>query len=287
MKENDEYNIRKVWFFFLLTFVYSWLLWLPFVLSGFGVIHLSESVAALMTPAVMLGAFGPLISALILIVYEDGWSGVTRFFRKTLNLRVKPIYYVLAFLIPVLITALAHYSVNFTGVDTLPANLFPEDLPVPVFLLVVPYFFFILIAGGGQEEFGWRGYALEILQQHIGILRGSILIGLIWGVWHLPLWFMPGEGHTYYSFLAFLIYTVSMSVIIGWMYNASDKKMIIAWIMHGISNVAVPFFPILHLANVPQPGYWIWVGLHVLVAIGMTLYFVRKANKYHNLEEAA
>ncbi len=127
----------------------------------------------------------------------------------------KPLYYVLAFLIPLLITASAHYMVNLTGIDRLPANLFPENLAIPVIVLIVPYFIFILIAGGGQEEFGWRGYAQEPLQQRFGILGGSMLLGAAWGLWHLPLWFMPGEGHAYYSFFAFLIFIISMSVSIG------------------------------------------------------------------------
>ncbi|WP_245819787.1 CPBP family intramembrane glutamic endopeptidase [Dethiosulfatibacter aminovorans] len=165
---------------------------------------------------------------------------------------------------------------NLTGIDTLPSNLFPEDLAVPVIVLIIPYFILILVAGGGQEEFGWRGYAQEPLQNRFGILRGSILLGTVWGTWHLPLWFMPGEGHAYYSFFAFLIYTVSMSVIIGWLYNLSGKKLIIPWITHAISNVSVPFFPMLHMADVPQPGYWVWVWIHVFVAIGITIWFMKK-----------
>ena len=276
MKETNQQNDRNVWLFFLLTFIYSWLLWLPFVLSGFGVIQLSESIVSLVTLAVILGAFGPLFAAVILISRKGGRSGVKSFFRNAFVLHVKPIYYVLALLLPLLITAAAHYIVNFTGIDTLPPNLFPEDLAVPVIVLITPYFIFILVAGGGQEEFGWRGYAQEPLQQRFGILKSSILIGIVWGVWHLPLWFMPGEGHAYYSFFPFFIYTVSMSVVHGWLYNASGKKLVIPWIAHAMSNVSVPFFPILHLKHVPQPGYWVWVLLNVLLAIGITIWFMKK-----------
>lgn len=279
MEECNQHSDRKVWTFFILTFIYSWLLWLPFVLAGFGVIQLPESVASLMTLAVMLGAFGPLLAAIILIVRKDGSSGVKKFFKTAFNFRVKPIYYVLAFLLPLLITAVSHYIVNFTGIDTLPANLFPDDLPVPVIVLIIPYFLFILVAGGGQEEFGWRGYAQQPLQKRFGILGGSMLLGVVWGMWHLPLWFMPGEGHTYYSFLAFMLYTVSTSVIIGWLYNASGKKLIIPLIIHTAGNVSVPFFPILHMAKVAQPGYWVWVGVNIIVAICISMWFMRKSKR--------
>ena len=89
----------------------------------------------------------------------------------------------------------------------------------------------------------------------------------------------PGEGHAYYSFFAFLIYTVSTSVIIGWLYNASGKKLIIAWIIHAVGNVAVPFFPILHMAEVAQPGYWVWVSVSALVAIYLTIWYMRKTER--------
>lgn len=279
MKKTNQQSSRNVWLFFLFTFIYSWLLWLPFVLSGFGVIQLSESATSLMTPAIMLGAFGPLLVAVILIVRKNGWSGVKEFFRNAFNLRVKPIYYVLALLLPLIITAAAHYIVNYSGIDILPANLFPENLAIPVIVLIIPYFIFILIAGGGQEEFGWRGYAQKPMQQRFGILGGSILLGIVWGVWHLPLWFMPGEGHAYYSFFAFLIYTVSTSVIIGWLYNASGKKLVIPWILHAMGNVSVPFFPIMHMAKVAQPGYWVWVGVNSLVAIFITIWFMSKPER--------
>lgn len=274
MKVQPNRTDRQLWMFFLITFVYSWLLWLPFVLENFNLIVLSDFNFSLMTLAVMLGAFGPLLASVVLIMRKSGWSGLKDFFTSTLSFRIKPFYYIVAFILPMLIAASAHYIVNLSGIDSLPSNLFPENLSVSPYFLLIPYFVFILLVGGGQEEFGWRGYAQEPLQQKFGILNGSIILGLVWGVWHLPLWFMSGEGHTYYPFSAFLIFTVSMSVIIGWLYNASGKKLIIPLIVHSISNVSVPFFPILHLANVPQPGYWIWVGITALVAAVMSVWYV-------------
>jgi len=259
--------------------MFAWLLWLPFVLYGFGILQLSATLQSLMMPSVALGAFSPLAAAVILILKKERLPGLKRFFKRTMDFRIKPIYYLLAIVVPTLITAAAHYLVNIMKLDVLPDNLFPEDLKIPVIVLVIPYFIFILIAGGGQEEFGWRGFAQEPMQQRHGILRGSILLGLIWSIWHLPLWFMPGEGHTYYSFLAFSIYTTSISVIIGWYYNASDKKMVIPWLIHAAGNVAVPFFPVLHLEPVPQPGYWVWTSLNVLVATSLSLWYMRANSK--------
>lgn len=108
MEKTKVQNERNVWLFFIITFIFSWVLWLPFVLWGFDVIQLSEPTASLMTPAVMLGAFGPLIAALILIIWKEGKGGVKEFFRNAFDLRVKPVFYVLALLLPLLATSAAH-----------------------------------------------------------------------------------------------------------------------------------------------------------------------------------
>lgn len=279
--ENSKHQSdRNVWHFFFLTFIYSWTLWLPFVLEGLGLIKPSETLAALMTPAIILGAFAPLLAAVTMIARQSGWSEVKQFFRQSLSFRVKAIYVVLSLLLPLIITAGTHYIANFSGIDSLPNTFLPENLPVPTIILIIPYFVLMLVVGGGQEEFGWRGYAQEPLQQRLGIFWGSIVLGVVWGIWHLPLWLMPGEGHSYYPFLAFLIYTISTSLIMAWLYNASGKKLIIPWIIHAMGNTVVPFFPILHLANVAQPGYWLWVGINALIALCITIWFWSKA---HNL----
>lgn len=274
-KSNHD-NERNVKAFFLLTFVYSWTLWLPFVFAGISGVKISGTFSALRNSATMLGAFAPLLAAITMIAWKAGWSEVKKYLQQAFNLRAKIRYFALAVVLPLIITAATHYIANFTGIDRLPRTLLPENLPVPAIILIIPYFLAMLVVGGGQEEFGWRGYAQEPLQQRFGMLGGSIVLGTIWGIWHLPLWFMPGEGHSNYPFLAFLLYTISLAVIMGWMYNASGKKLVITWITHAMSNTVVPLFPIVHMAKVSQPGYWLWAGLNSMVALGFTIWFWSK-----------
>jgi membrane protease YdiL (CAAX protease family) len=274
-KSNHE-NERNLLAFFLFTFIYSWVLWLPFVLAGIGVIKHSGTLAALTMPAVMLGAFGPMLAAVTMIARRGGRQGVKHYFRQAFNIHIKAKYFVLAVLLPLIITAATHYIANFTGIDNLPGTFLPDNLPVPTVIAVIPYFLAMLVVGGGQEEFGWRGYAQEPLQQKFGVFGGSVLLGFVWGVWHLPLWFMPGDGHGDYSFLAFLLYIVSLAVIMGWLYNASGKKLVITWITHAMGNTVAPLFPIMHMAKIPQPGYWLWAVLNSMVAMGLIIWFWSK-----------
>jgi len=276
LEKQIHHNGRNVCGFFLLTFIYSWTLWLPFVLNGVGVIKDSDILDLLRTPAVLLGAFAPLLAAVTVIARKHGWTEVKKYILQIFDLHVKARYLVLAFLLPLLITAAAHYMANFAGIDNLPSTFLPENLPIPTIILIVPYFLAMLIVGGGQEEFGWRGYAQEPLQERYGVIGGSIVLGMVWGLWHLPLWFMPGDGHVNYPFLAFFLYTIVFSLILAFLYNVSGKKLIIPVLLHAMSNTVVPFFPILHLAKVPQPGYWLWVGVNSFVALGLAIWFLNK-----------
>ena len=262
----EQNTTRKPWIFFLLTFVYSWLLWLPSILSGLGV-EIPFDVSVYTSVVVPIGAFAPMLAAITLIFRQGRLPGVKTFFSKAFDFRVKPLYYILAFLLPIVIHAIAHYLAPAIGLDVAD-TLFPADLPVPAIVLAVPYFFLMLLIGGGQEEFGWRGYAQQPLQERFGVVLASLLIGIIWGFWHLPLWVMPGDGHSTYPFIAFLLMTTSFSVIYGWIFNASGKKLITAIIFHAMNNTAAPLIPFLLMEDgKPEMAYWLYAGVNVVFGI--------------------
>jgi membrane protease YdiL (CAAX protease family) len=202
------------------------------------------------------------------------------FFRKAFDFRVKPLFYILALLLPIVIHAISHYLAPIMRLEV--ANtLFPADLPAPSIIIAIPYFFLMLIIGGGQEEFGWRGYAQEPLQERFGILPSSLLIGIIWGIWHLPLWVMPGDGHSTYPFIAFLIMTTSISIVYAWIYNSSGKKLIVAILFHAMSNTAAPLLPFLHgEAGKAEIAYWVYAGVNVFFGMFFAYLIVREKKSY-------
>ena len=226
--------------------------------------------------AVMLGAFGPLVGVIV-VQYKIGkWNQVKTFFKHCFRFKIKPVYYILAIIIPLGVTIIAHYITTGFGISDLPDTLLPDDIQISPIILVLPYFILMLILGGGQEEFGWRGFAQDKMQEKYGILLGSTVLGLIWGLWHAPLWIMPGEGHENYPFIAFVLFTITFSIMIGILYNMSQKKMAIPWLMHAVSNTSVPLFPILFLEKVAQPGYWIWVAVNFVVTTLLVIWYYKK-----------
>jgi len=92
----NHHKNRDPWKFFLLTFAYSWVIWIPSVLDGIGV-KLPFSVEGYSIVVVIIGAFAPLLAAITLVVREEGWKGTRVFFRQALDIHIKPVFFVVIF----------------------------------------------------------------------------------------------------------------------------------------------------------------------------------------------
>lgn len=263
---TSHHKNRNPWKFFLLTFAYSWIIWIPSVLDGIGV-ELPFIVTGYSTVVVIIGAFAPMMAAITLVARESGWKGTKAFLGQALDFRIKSVYLVIALALPLLIHAIAHYLALVVGLDVA-KTLIPTEIPVAPIVLAIPTFILMLVIGGEQEEFGWRGYAQEPLQEKIGVIPASLVIGVIWGIWHLPLWFMAGDLHSAYSFLAFVIMTTSISIVYAWLYNSSGKKLIVVMFFHAMNNTAAPLLPFLHgIEGKPESAYWIYAAVNVIFGI--------------------
>lgn len=272
-KHNEE---RAPFKFFALVFAFSWGLWLPIILITSGK-DLGDNVLSIVLLLEVLGGFAPMAAALTLVIRKHGWKEGWQFIRQVFDFRTKPIYFLFALIVPLVIHMVTHYLVPLFNLEV--ANtLIPEDfmVGVPRWVLAIPYFFFIGILGGGQEEFGWRGYAQQPLQERFGVFRASLLIGLVWGIFHLPLWFIPGDPHGTQPFPAFVIQTITVSLVYALLYNASGQKLIIPVLFHAMWNTAPPLYPFLHqIAGKPETAYWVYAGVNVLAGL-IAAYFIQK-----------
>ena len=277
---------RTPFLFFILTFAFSWILWLPSILSGLGV-NLGINAETYTAITVPIGAFAPLFAALFLVIKQEGWKGGWLFFKQAFDLKVRPVYLLAAILLPLIIHVISHYLAPMLGFPVA-ATLFPAELNMPAIIIAIPYFLLMVIIGGGQEEFGWRGYAQEPLQKRMGVIPASLLIGLVWGLWHLPLWIMPGDGHSTYPYIAFLLMTTSISLIYAWLFNASKKKLSTVIIFHAMANTAAPLLPFLHMKEgVPETGYWIYALVNLVAGIIFGFIILKTQQKKENAPSAS
>jgi len=131
----------------------------------------------------------------------------------------------------------------------------------PAFLMsyLTPYIIYFIIGGPLGEEPGWRGFALPRLQWGYGPLVGTLILGVLWSLWHLPMMILipgyngAGTGFTgiLIPFLEFLIEIVALTVIITWVFNNVRGSLLLTMLLHGSLNTAENTIPKL-VPTLPQ-----------------------------------
>ena len=194
--------------FFIVACAFTWLL-LPFtqvsVLPGL-VALLGPAVAAVVT-SVLRGA--------------EAWRDL----RVRMTTWRAPLrWYAVALALPVAVSLLR------TGIELLahaPRTVgFMEVSPLSAIV-------FVLVAG---EEIGWRGYALPLLLARFGPLLASVILGVMWAVWHFPLFFMPAMPQYGTPFFSYIPYLVALSIILTWLWQRTKGSVVLATLFHGAVN---------------------------------------------------
>jgi uncharacterized protein len=238
--------------FFVVTFLWTWLLWLPFALGSLGYISIDDDVRrALLFPALFLGAFGPAVGACYSVATLHGKSQLKTFLKSFLSIRFGWKVWISIFAVLGGINVVAWYIPELFGHDRL-GMLLPSVFVFPVVWL------FMVVLGGGQEEIGWRGYAMPLLESRYGLWTGNLILGLVWSLWHVPLWFIPESNQVYMPFAAFVIGHIGLSFFFSWVVKASNGRPGSALIAHGTSNAFISVFPTFVAATgVVQIRLWI------------------------------
>src|SRR4029434_2330229 len=104
---------------------------------------------------------------------------------------------------------------------------------------VIELVLFVLVVG---EELGWRGYALPLLLEKRSAVTASLILGVIWGVGHLPTFVIPGTPQYGLPFVAFLLLTIEYSILMTWVFLHTSGSVLIATLFHGTINLSQGFF---------------------------------------------
>jgi len=186
--------------FVALAYALSWSVWLVALVGG-GL------------PMVVLGAFGPAVAA-GMVTYWTGGS-VHEWLRPLAKWRVPRRYYVYALGLPASLFAVMNAELALFGHGVELGRL---SGAIPAYLST---FLFIALLGGGQEEPGWRGFALDRFQARYSPLQATLLLGLVWGLWHLPLYGLGFVGPLMFVFFYTWLYNRSGSVLLCVLLHAS------------------------------------------------------------------
>ncbi|MCK4413717.1 MAG: CPBP family intramembrane metalloprotease [Candidatus Eisenbacteria sp.] len=209
---------------------------MPFLLMAFGLawgilalfIFLPDQMTGIFGqltgqhPLFFLAVYAPAIAAFIVVTHMGGTGSLRRYLARLLLWRCSRSWYALLIIgIPLL----------FFGGSALKGNLFAEPFPFPSFQSLIVALVLTAIKGP-VEEFGWRGLALPLLQRKFAPIWAALVLGIIWGFWHLPAFLLSGTQQSAWSFTPFLAGSVAISVIVTSLFNASRGSILLPAFLH-------------------------------------------------------
>lgn len=260
MNKNKEY----LWllFYFILAFAISWILWLsPFLNSN------GTPVPGFLLAIGNLAILGPGVAAIILRATTKGKQGVKALLKSGWHWKYNKLWLLAVVFIPIAVVAvtailkfsIGHEAFSFTDVG----------MPAPLFIV------FVLIAGGPIEEFGWRGYALPLLLKKFPLVAASLILGILHGIWHLPLHFIEGTVQSQIPFWEFIAVTAVGAIIYSWLFVKTNGSVTAMIIHHWVSNLSSAFVRYWDT----ELGRWLFFGVQLLAAVIIILIYSIKKEK--------
>jgi membrane protease YdiL (CAAX protease family) len=221
--------------YFIIAFAGTWLLVWPMALIP----NLPDPAFILLF--ILSSFIGPTVGALVVTAATEGRTGVKAFLRRFVLWRVGPQWYLAALGANLAIWVLGYAAIVGPGLLGEVAANWP--LLLSVFLPQVV--FGILIPSLGEEP-GWRGFALPRLQERHGPVYGSLILGTLHGIWHLPAFFTPLLGpFSIASFVPFVITAALATFIYTYIFNHTRGSILIAMLIHASGNAASQYLTAL------------------------------------------
>lgn len=248
--------------FFALTFLISWGIWVPLILS----LDLASGLPTSAIPLATLGVFGPSIAGLLMTGWCGGWEGVKALLRRLADWRSGGRWYLVIGLGVVLLYALSLLVFLLTRDDVV---RFDPSRWATIF----PILAYGLLSGPLGEELGWRGFALPLLLRRWNALLASLLLGLAWGAWHLPLffWEIPGLSPPI-PFINYLLSIIAFAILITWSFRGTRGSLFVAVFFHLWVNSVASYVAYLFPGLDPSGFTLIKNWLMVAAALGVVLF---------------
>ena len=276
-KSTDQENQRMagaaqtkkkyIWIFFALTYFLTWVFWVPLALSGQDV-----RVGPLMI-ALVLGGFGPSIAGIIMTYRTQDREGRRDFWKRSINFKqIGAAWYAVILLIFPLVYGLAILLDMLLGGTPPGVEAIAQIAAQPASLIIM--LLMTLIMGPLAEEFGWRGFALDQLQFRWTALLSSLILGVFWWAWHLPLFFMEGMlqnewGMGTVAFWAYLVILFSLTVMITWIFNNTRRSILAAILLHFMFNSTLNMLsPLSDRASLLATGILVLAAVIVVIVWG-------------------
>jgi uncharacterized protein len=218
--------------FYILAFGISWLGLISAVLASRGIAPFYRPYFLVLS---IFFTIGPALAAVIVSQVVQGKTGVQNLLKGLVRWRVGLVWYMVAVLGSVVLLTVAQVVTKLLGLPVTIAMPKVNLTPYVIFGFGVSFF------ANTCEEIGWRGFALPRLQKRYNALLATLIVGILWGLWHFPLVFLAGPMSEY-PFLWF-ISIVTDSFVYTWIYNSTKGSILLVALFHGSGNIVGAFIP--------------------------------------------
>jgi membrane protease YdiL (CAAX protease family) len=223
--------------FVTLTYAVTWTCFAAAAVLSGSTAFAVPALAALRWPLLILGAFAPSAVAVGLTARAEGRPGAVALLRRVLAWRVGVRWYVFA------LGYMAAIKLAVALVYRVITGAWPGFGHQAWYIVLAAMVVATIFGGPLGEEIGWRGYALPRLAERYGFARASLLLGLIWACWHLPVFFIPGLDQYGQSFPVYVLQVTALSVAIAWLYAHTKGSLLLAILMHSAINQSKDIVP--------------------------------------------
>lgn len=190
-----------------------------------------------------LPVIGLPISTISLIAIQDGKDGLNLLIKRSLMFKISWKWY-LVILIPILFSAVSTFMSKFFYEFSV---LYHFNIDRLLGFIVIALVVLLL------EEIGWRGYLLPRLQGNFTALKSSIILGVVWGIWHLPLWLLEPERiyfePAWIAFICFVAHSIFGSIFYTFLFNSTKGSILLVSLYHAAGNVFILITPPDRLMN--------------------------------------
>lgn len=257
---------RHLIVFFAATFAWTWACYTPIALSG------HSPLAMPWLALYIAGGMGPSLVGVVMVLCTYDRAARGDFWRRCFSPRRIGLgwWALIGLLFPVVYGAAIAADVALGGARPGLQQL-TDLLAQPALWPLAAFLSFM--SGPWSEEFGWRGYALDPLLKRYGLVPGTTLLGLAWGVWHLPLFFMPAIWHGQMGFRlegfwTFIAGNVGLAWVMTWVYVQTNRSILSGMLLHFTSNFTSQLVaPYSDRAGVIRVLITLAVGLAVCLAL--------------------
>lgn len=250
--------------------IYTYALFWVTLISLGGIVQLFGGNPWIMQLVVLVCSWTPTVVLLILFKKIFPNSTVKDFYKKVFSQKISFPFLIVVTLIQTLIFIASVCIVAFQKSVSFLTLL---DYSIPT---IISGFFFTLLQGATGEESGWRGFLQPAIEKKSGVIKGSLIVGVIWTFWHTPLWFVSSGyvGIELVKYIvAFVVCIISFAVIVGICYNHCKNLFVPIW-MHFVFN----FVMVTFIGSTVDVIVWLSV-FYFITALGFILWHKSKISR--------